>query len=260
MRQGDGKMKRLALLLVLVAGVVLVLPGSGYCVPIPDNDFLTPQDVIGDAIFEIRGWDIKVGNEIGPGANPTDVTIDIDTDYTGAHTITGSYGAVNWPWNTFAGDLFIDVGSGYNLGVAFSSHDGLTAGHLYSVTGWQTSDYHNPDVSPNKQTPWPDGSIGYDYRPGEIVTIGTGTDLGAVGFNHPVNTTTWFVSLDVATLPGYSGFVEFRWASATCANDIIVDSLGFTAVPEPATALLVATGLVGLAGYGRKKRLGKKRA
>ena len=151
------------------------------------------------------------------------------------------------------------MGAGYNLGVAFSSHDGLTAGHLYSVTGWQTSDYHNPDVSPNKQTLaiYPEGSFGYDYRSGEIVTIGAGTDLGAVGFSH--SGADWFVSLDVASLPGYSGSVEFRWASATCANDIIVDSIGFTAVPEPATALLVGIGLVGLSGYGRKKMLGRKR-
>jgi hypothetical protein len=249
-------MKRLALLLVLVAGVVLMFPGSGSCTYIADNDFLNPSDVIGNNIFQIRGWDIQVGSEIGPGADPTDVTINIDTNYTGAYTIDKTVGGTNWQWHTFVGDLFIDVGTGYNLGIAFSNKNGLTPGHLYSGISSLTSDYHNPDVNPNKTTYrwYSEGYFDYAYRAGEIVTIGAGTDLGAVGFNHPAGSATWFVSLDVADLPGYSGNVEFRWASATCANDIIVDSIGFTAVPEPATVFLVGCGLVGWFGWIRQAK------
>lgn len=43
---------------------------------------------------------------------------------------------------------------------------------------------------------------------------------------------------------------EYLWGTAICANDVVHTT---APVPEPVTGLFIAFGLIGLAGYGRKK-------
>ncbi|MDY6990392.1 MAG: PEP-CTERM sorting domain-containing protein [Thermodesulfobacteriota bacterium] len=242
-------MKRLALLLVLVAAVMLMLPGSGYCQIMVDDDYLSP-DVIGKAIYDIYAWDITVAGQT--------VDIQIFTDYPGADTIAPT-GVTN-TWDTFAGDLMISAGSGYEYGVAFTGHDGFTQGNLYHVTDWKTSDEHNPLYG----VPGPEA---FEYRHGMDVTIaatdnsfgGAVTDFAFAVANTVYGSGDYLyhVALDLALVPGLSveDIDSFYWASGTCGNDIIQDSPLLTAVPEPATVLLVGFGLVGLAGLGRRKFL-----
>jgi hypothetical protein len=50
--------------------------------------------------------------------------------------------------------------------------------------------------------------------------------------------------------------IAFHWGE-TCANDVIEGSVPNAPVPEPATMLLFGSGLVGLAGFGKRKLLKK---
>ncbi|MBN1841875.1 MAG: PEP-CTERM sorting domain-containing protein [Deltaproteobacteria bacterium] len=55
--------------------------------------------------------------------------------------------------------------------------------------------------------------------------------------------------IDITGLPWSLEELGFHW-TMTCANDVIE---GAAPVPEPATMLLLGTGLVCFAGFGRKR-------
>jgi len=56
------------------------------------------------------------------------------------------------------------------------------------------------------------------------------------------------VDVDLSTL-GFGNNWSFVWGTSTCSNDAFA---GNVSVPEPSTMLLIGSGLIGLAGYGKK--------
>jgi len=191
-------------------------------------------DRIGNWVFEIYGIDVLM--------TPASLTFSLYTNYPKTGYTVGS-------WATFAGDLAIDANNDgtYEYGFALTAHDALSAGSLYQVTSWKKSNDYAPPS-------------GYIYNQGQIVTIGAGELVPVDPSEMPISwgwidlgtDPDWRIDviLDPGLFSGLGGEIGLYWASATCANDYVE---GTAPVPEPATMLLVGSGLIGLAGYGRKK-------
>lgn len=224
--------------LLLASVFLILLLTSNFALSYTIDDPV--GDKIGDWKFEIYGIDVL--------DTPTDITFSLFTNYPQSGYTVGT-------WHTFPGDLAIDANLDglYEYGFALTTHNGILAGDLYNVSNWYTSNYY--------------ALSGYSYNKNQIVTIKNGTIAGSGTFlwNQidtlgPPNSPDYRIDItfNPSLLHGLGTQMGIHWAAATCANDYVNGTAPVTPVPEPATMLLLGSGLFGV-GAVLRKRLSKPR-
>ena len=233
-------MKKVVLAVLMVFTGVTGAFAYTFNDPSSSAQTLYSGDRIGDITFELYGLDFSQDNGI--------LNFDIFTNYP-----ESGYGVAGW--DTIPADFALDIDQNgiYEFGIAFTDHDGLTSGGIYSDMNWNISGYDRPNNN-------------FIWHKNEIVTImdGTGSLSGnvnsgvdwiSIGSDPDYKISFSLCSADI--LPsGFSGDIDFFYGGSTCANDYIEGTVHVdNPVPEPATVILLGSGLLGLAGLRKKKKI-----
>jgi hypothetical protein len=212
-------------------------------------------DVIGRTnLFGISGAEVNlVGNTL---------TIDIYTNFAGkaGPTIfpnyTDDYGIgygdlfLTNAWDPFGSPKY--SGDAHSNGTTWTYAVGLGE-NRWDSTGGEAKLYSlNSGNNSIDALLSDDFMTGGTYRNGQEVAVNTisgdVTDLKPAYWNINSDSIQFILDISGTNLLSGNG-IAFHWGQ-TCQNDVIE---GSAPVPEPATILLLGTGLFGLAGVGRKK-------
>lgn len=174
----------------------------------------------------------------------------------GSHlSATGYFDFKNGFGGESAGDIFVAVGEAPEYG---TGADGgvLNFGYDYVFDiNWADNSYSVYELYADAELVMPNvpknnpRSAPYQFNPKNLDTALSGYDsrLFSIDSTGGLYTAS---SFDM----GFLGTNQKFWAHLTlsCGNDSMM-GLGATHTPEPTTMLLLGTGLIGLAGVGRKK-------
>ena len=198
----------------------------------------------------VNHWDTWESTNKDWGSN------DDDRDTIGVPDITGGTALVNsgllsqvdifytgFNWSVKAGDLFIDVGSNQWWDYVLTSE-----GNIYEFTGnsFSTEKGDNDDLYEITGR-W----RGYDIRNDHPYALDD-TGLNPLGSYTFSGFSRHGKSVNFSDFSIFVGETFTLGFGPTCANDVIYEKVA-APVPEPATLLLLGSGLIGLAGFRRKK-------
>jgi len=260
-------MNKTGILSTATAAILCAVSSNVYSATIMDVYIGANNHGYGDVIGSTNNFQI---NYMDAAINGTLLTVSINTSFAGKGDNGLFSGLTNGATGIGYGDLFLSnswnpVGSpdyaaddasngtvwshGFSLDNRWMNENNAGTGTLYSLG----SADNNADIKMSDD--FLNSGI---FRNGQEVAV----DRGSLGVSALANSGSWDITantvdftIDLAGTGLLDGSeLAMRW-EFTCANDVIEGAVHVPAVPVPAAFWLFGSGLIGLAGVARRKKI-----
>jgi hypothetical protein len=243
---------------LLIAICLIFMSGISFAYTIEDNyigAYPTHNNYYGSDRIGHEDWFEVYGMDVDFYTKGEEMIVSIHSTY---FNNIGQY-------NTQLGDLFIST-NGYNPTTLHKDDSALNGGEDWEYA-FVMDPYNNTKSGSATLYSTGPGTIvkstdvtenaSYIYRADQEVQYNPGDQQEGFQGTWQINDTSDWLTFYVPWIDAFNDVdvFGFHW-TMTCANDVI-EGAAAAPVPEPATMLLLGTGLIGLAGASRKKLIKK---